>query len=84
MKLKNPDGMCQHGITTQRQVLFQHGATITCAVTSSREFTDEASAMEFVGAKPKLVMGSVANIKITHPSDLAIAEALLGRKEQAS
>ena len=48
------------------------------------ELTDEASAMEFVGAKPKLVMGSVANIKITHPSDLAIAEALLGRKEQSS
>lgn len=46
--------------------------------------TDEASAMEFVGVRPKLVMGSVANIKITHPSDLAIAEALLGRKEQSS
>ena len=48
------------------------------------ELTDEASAMEFVGARPKLVMGSVANIKITHPTDLAIAEALLGRKEQTS
>lgn len=46
--------------------------------------TDEASAMEFVGVRPKLVMGSVANIKITHPSDLAIAEALLERKEQTS
>jgi 2-C-methyl-D-erythritol 4-phosphate cytidylyltransferase len=46
--------------------------------------TDEASAMEFAGARPKLVMGSVANIKITHPSDLAIAGVLLGRKEQAS
>ena len=43
------------------------------------ELTDEASAMEFTGAKPKLVMGSSANIKITHPSDLAIAEALLDR-----
>ena len=48
------------------------------------ELTDEASAMEFVGARPKLVMGSVANIKITHPSDLAIAEALLGRNKQSS
>jgi 2-C-methyl-D-erythritol 4-phosphate cytidylyltransferase len=46
--------------------------------------TDEASAMEFAGARPKLVMGSAANIKITHSSDLAIAEALLGRKEQSS
>jgi len=48
------------------------------------ELTDEASAMEFVGAKPKLVMGSVANIKITYPVDLAIAEALLKRRSQTS
>jgi len=48
------------------------------------ELTDEASAMEFVGVQPLLVMGSAANIKITHSSDLAIAEALLTRKEQAS
>jgi len=48
------------------------------------ELTDEASAMEFVGARPKLVMGSVANIKITHSSDLAIAEALMKRNEQSS
>jgi 2-C-methyl-D-erythritol 4-phosphate cytidylyltransferase len=57
---------------------------IDTAQQEGHELTDEASAMEFVGARPKLVMGSVANIKITHPSDLAIAEALLGRKEQAS
>jgi 2-C-methyl-D-erythritol 4-phosphate cytidylyltransferase len=48
------------------------------------ELTDEASAMEFVGARPKLVMGSVANIKITYPVDLAIAEALLTRKAMIS
>jgi len=55
---------------------------IDAAQREGHELTDEASAMEFAGARPKLVMGSVANIKITHPSDLAIAEALLGRKEQ--
>jgi len=48
------------------------------------ELTDEASAMEFIGARPRLVMGSVANIKITHPIDLSIAEALLRRNEQTS
>jgi 2-C-methyl-D-erythritol 4-phosphate cytidylyltransferase len=51
---------------------------------AGRQLTDEASAMEFVGIKPQLVMGSSANIKITHSSDLAIAEALFSRKEQAS
>ncbi|MCW8924628.1 MAG: 2-C-methyl-D-erythritol 4-phosphate cytidylyltransferase [Xanthomonadales bacterium] len=57
---------------------------IDAAEREGRELTDEASAMEFVGAKPKLVMGSVANIKITHPSDLPIAEALLTRREVTS
>jgi 2-C-methyl-D-erythritol 4-phosphate cytidylyltransferase len=46
--------------------------------------TDEASAMEYVGLRPKLVMGTVANIKITYPADLAIAEALLRRNPQSS
>ena len=57
---------------------------IDAAQQADHELTDEASAMEFVGAKPKLVMGSVANIKITYPVDLSIAEALLGRNEQTS
>jgi 2-C-methyl-D-erythritol 4-phosphate cytidylyltransferase len=57
---------------------------IDAAQEAGCELTDEASAMEFVGAKPKLVMGSVANIKITYPVDLAIAEALLTRKERTS
>lgn len=50
---------------------------IDAAQQSGHELTDEASAMELAGARPKLVMGSAANIKITHPSDLAIAEAWL-------
>lgn len=39
--------------------------------------TDEASAMEFVGYHPQLVMGSLKNIKVTHPDDLAIITAIL-------
>ena len=71
----------------QTPQLFRIGAladAIDAAQRDGCEITDEASAMEFVGAKPKLVMGSVANIKITHSSDLAIAEALLKRNEQSS
>ena len=71
----------------QTPQLFRVGAlaeAIDAAHRQGVELTDEASAMEFVGASPKLVMGSVANIKITHSSDLAIAEALLKRKEQSS
>lgn len=40
--------------------------------------TDEASAMQYAGARPLLVMGSPANIKITWPGDVAIAQAWLG------
>jgi len=71
----------------QTPQLFRVGAlaeAIDAAHRQGAELTDEASAMEFVGAKPKLVMGSVANIKITHSSDLAIAEALMKRNEQSS
>jgi 2-C-methyl-D-erythritol 4-phosphate cytidylyltransferase len=71
----------------QTPQLFRVGALAEAIDTAHRqgvELTDEASAMEFVGASPKLVMGSVANIKITHSSDLAIAEALLKRNEQSS
>ena len=62
----------------------ERAKAIDTAHKDGRHLTDEASAMEYAGARPRLVMGSVANIKITHPTDLAIAEALLGRKSQSS
>lgn len=40
--------------------------------------TDEARAVEDLGAKPRLVMGSGRNIKVTWPDDLALAELILG------
>ena len=39
--------------------------------------TDEASAIERMGWAPLLVTGSKTNIKITHSSDLLLAEAIL-------
>ncbi|WP_046657452.1 2-C-methyl-D-erythritol 4-phosphate cytidylyltransferase [Lysobacter capsici] len=39
--------------------------------------TDEASAMELVGAKPVLVEGREDNLKVTTPADLVLAEFLL-------
>jgi 2-C-methyl-D-erythritol 4-phosphate cytidylyltransferase len=56
---------------------------IDAAHTEGCELTDESSAMEFFGASPNLVMGSAANIKITHPGDLAMAEAWLQRNDQS-
>jgi 2-C-methyl-D-erythritol 4-phosphate cytidylyltransferase len=42
--------------------------------------TDEASAVEQMGLKPRLVPGSRENIKVTYPEDIAIAEAILARR----
>jgi 2-C-methyl-D-erythritol 4-phosphate cytidylyltransferase len=38
---------------------------------------DEAQAVEALGVKPRLVQGSPANIKVTYPEDIALAEAIL-------
>jgi len=43
---------------------------------AKNEVTDDASLVEQLGYKIKLYMGSYANIKITTPDDLALAEIL--------
>ena len=45
------------------------------------EVTDEASAMEATGRRPRLVAGSESNLKVTVPDDLALAEFWLTRME---
>ena len=45
--------------------------------------TDESSAMEASGLKPKLVPGSAQNFKVTWPEDFALAEAVLGARARA-
>ena len=38
--------------------------------------TDEAQAVEALGERPRLVLGSAANVKITHSGDLDLATAI--------
>jgi 2-C-methyl-D-erythritol 4-phosphate cytidylyltransferase len=45
-----------------------------------KTITDEAQAVEQLGEKPRLVLGSPANIKLTYPEDLELAEAILARR----
>ncbi len=47
------------------------------ALARAGDVTDESSAIEALGLAPRLVEGSPENIKVTHPSDFAIAAALL-------
>ena len=45
--------------------------------------TDEASAMEAMGAQPQLVPSSAQNFKLTYPDDFALAEAVLMARTSA-
>jgi 2-C-methyl-D-erythritol 4-phosphate cytidylyltransferase len=58
-------------------------AALTAALEGARDAgivaTDEAMAMERMGARPALVEGREDNIKVTTPADLALVEFLLTR-----
>lgn len=52
------------------------------ALAAGHLITDEASAMEFVQARPQMVRGRSDNIKITWPEDLALAAFFLQQQTQ--
>jgi 2-C-methyl-D-erythritol 4-phosphate cytidylyltransferase len=60
--------------------MFRHGV-LERALAHASGTTDEAQAVEALGARPKLVRGSVENLKITVPEDLARAERILMGRE---
>ncbi|MGN1356562.1 MAG: 2-C-methyl-D-erythritol 4-phosphate cytidylyltransferase [Succinivibrionaceae bacterium] len=66
-----------HALTPQlfkRELLIQ---AITQGIAQNLNITDESSAMEFMGYKPKIIEGRSDNIKVTQPDDLAMAEFIL-------
>src|SRR3989441_8340979 len=65
----------------QTPQMFRHGMLLR-ALREAEHVTDEASAVEALGYKPKLVEGSTQNMKVTFAADLEIAEQIL--KEAAS
>ena len=64
----------------QTPQMFRTGLLLQALQRARRNVTDEASAVEQLGFKPRLVMGSRENIKVTWPEDLAIAESILRRR----
>jgi 2-C-methyl-D-erythritol 4-phosphate cytidylyltransferase len=55
------------------------------AIQNDREVTDDASAIEALGMRPRLVECSAENIKITYPQDLSLASQIWQRqREQGS
>ena len=85
--LRKVDGSINKAVPREDYVLIQ---TPQCFLWSKiykgylaeeeASFTDDASVFEFLGGKINLVKGEEHNIKITYPSDLLFAEALLKAK----
>lgn len=65
--------------------MFRYGLlrqALAAAVAAGDCVTDEAAAIERAGHRPALVAGSGANLKVTTPADLALAEAVLRAREK--
>lgn len=54
-----------------------HDALADVAGSGFSGITDEASAIEWMGWRPRLVEGSAQNFKVTYPADFALAEAII-------
>jgi 2-C-methyl-D-erythritol 4-phosphate cytidylyltransferase len=63
--------------------MFRYGRlreALDTALAGKRYPTDEAQAIEWLGERPRLIECSAANLKVTSPQDLALAEALLAAR----
>jgi 2-C-methyl-D-erythritol 4-phosphate cytidylyltransferase len=70
---ENREGLW-HALTPQFFPTKALREALTQALQAGVSITDEASAMEYMGASVKLIEGDASNIKITRPADLALAE----------
>ena len=50
---------------------------LEAAIMAGESVTDEASAIEAIGLTPRIIQGEKTNIKITHPSDMVLAESII-------
>jgi 2-C-methyl-D-erythritol 4-phosphate cytidylyltransferase len=64
----------------QTPQMFRGGLLTQALKVARGPVTDEASAVEQMGLKPRLVAGSRENIKVTFAEDLKIAEAILAKR----
>lgn len=61
----------------QTPQMFRLGMLRQALENAGDAVTDEASAMEAMGLKPRLVPAGAQNFKVTYPDDFAMAEAVL-------
>ncbi|MDR3006277.1 MAG: 2-C-methyl-D-erythritol 4-phosphate cytidylyltransferase [Acidovorax sp.] len=68
----------------QTPQMFRIGSLLDALGRSGSAVTDEASAMEAMGLRPKLVPGGAQNFKVTYPDDFALAAAVLSQRKQGA
>jgi 2-C-methyl-D-erythritol 4-phosphate cytidylyltransferase len=85
--LKREDGSGRILRTESRDQLWQAQTPqmfrvelLTEALQQAGGFTDDASAIEALGLKPKLVASGSSNLKVTFPQDMLLAELLLTKQ----
>lgn len=71
-----------HALTPQMFRLAELEAAIEAAVAAGHAVTDEASAMEYCGRSPRMILGARDNIKVTTPQDLELARRYLAWQEE--
>lgn len=86
--LKRADGTQHIAATVARDGLWQAQTpqmfryqVLRRALERARDVTDEASAVEALGLKPRLVASDATNLKVTYPLDLKLAEWILANRE---
>ena len=68
----------------QTPQMFRYALLVRAlAADDATPFTDEAQAVEALGLAPRLVRGSAANLKVTWPEDMALAEAIIATQRGA-
>ena len=68
----------------QTPQMFRIGPLLDAISRAGAAVTDEASAMEAMGLRPKLVPGGAQNFKVTYPDDFALAAAVLSQRGRAT
>ena len=81
--IKRSDGHGRSEMTVERSALWSaqtpqmfRYTQLLQALQQAQQVTDEASAIEAMGHRPKLVEGSARNFKVTLPQDLLLAELI--------
>lgn len=67
----------------QTPQMFRHHV-LRAALEGCPDVTDEATAIEQLGLRPKLVAADASNLKVTFPVDLQLAEWILRGREQVA